>query len=147
MVNYAVSATRVIPSHVTKAQAWSALKDSARNPVGFGGITECTILSESENGTELVRKLVRMGKEYTQVVTLFEPTWYKAKSQDPNSEVTIILSSDKEGVNYITFTFHWIHPDVKAGSEQDKQMAAQYEGIVNNAVESAVQSMDGRNKV
>ncbi|KDQ60482.1 hypothetical protein JAAARDRAFT_191860 [Jaapia argillacea MUCL 33604] len=142
MVNYAVSATRVIPPRVTRAQAWSALKDGAKNPVGFGGITESTIVSENENGTEFVRKFVRMGKEHTQAVTLFEPTWYKAKGQDPDSEVTIILSSDKEGVNYITFTFHWIHPDVEAGSEQDKQMAAQYEGIVNNAADSAIKAVD-----
>ncbi|KDQ60496.1 hypothetical protein JAAARDRAFT_32906 [Jaapia argillacea MUCL 33604] len=142
MVNYAVSATRVIPPPATKAQAWSAIKRIARNPVGVGGITENTILSENEDGTELVRKFVRMGKEETQTVTLFTPTWYKAKWHDSGSEVTVILSSDKEGVNYVTFTFHWIRPDVEAGSEQDKQMAVQYEGMVNSAVDNAIKIVD-----
>ncbi|KDQ60499.1 hypothetical protein JAAARDRAFT_32910 [Jaapia argillacea MUCL 33604] len=140
MVNYAVSATRVIPPNVPKAKAWLGLKDNARNPVGFGGITESTIVSENEDGTEFVRKLVRMGKEETQTVTLFEPTWYKARWQDSGSEASAILSSDKEGATYITFTYHWIRPDVEAGSEEDKQMAAQYEAIANKAADSAIKA-------
>ncbi|KDQ60476.1 hypothetical protein JAAARDRAFT_205412 [Jaapia argillacea MUCL 33604] len=124
MVNYAAAATRPLPVNIPKAQVWSILKAVARNPIGFGGITESTIVSENEDGTE----------------------FYTAKWPDTGSAVNTILSSDSAGINYASLTFLWVHPEIQPGTEEDKKMVVQYDVVAQKAMENLLKAIEERAK-
>ncbi|CVL04084.1 uncharacterized protein FMAN_14822 [Fusarium mangiferae] len=135
---------------LSEAQVWNGLKRKVRKANAFvAPILECEVLSEeeAESGTKVIRQVTfdkeARGKDdhvVEETVYEFAPTRVDFYQPD-GSKIFNIVSVDQEGNLILTFVFEWRHSEVKAESQQDKELREKYLKMAKGAVEGTIASI------
>ncbi|KAF2142579.1 uncharacterized protein K452DRAFT_287000 [Aplosporella prunicola CBS 121167] len=147
--------------HLSQAQVWQGLRRKMVAAQEFvPAITDCRVLEEKGDGEEVTREVVFRegagpggdGKPVREVCRAFEPTRVDFHQTD-GSVVRNIISTGAGGEAdlYMTYVFEWHHPQVTAGSDEDRTLLVRHNQMAQMAVEKSIESIrkmvvDGRIK-
>ncbi|SCK14915.1 protein of unknown function [Variovorax sp. HW608] len=112
-----------IEQKLTHQQLWKALEMKAENPVGFvPGMESCKIVARFQNG--FLREAILLGKPLLERITYTAPMVVHFERINSVGWITNTISESERGL-MLTFSFSVELPDVKPGSQEEKELGAQ----------------------
>ncbi|KAF1987903.1 DUF1857-domain-containing protein [Aulographum hederae CBS 113979] len=132
---------------LTEAQIWQGLVRKVRRAYEYVPIiTRCDVVSEKEGEiTRVVNFKEGTGPpgDVREVCKLMEPCRIDFLQTD-GSTISNIVSDGPSGETsdlMMTYSFEWVHPNIEAGSEEEKAKMIQYKKMARGAVEGSIDTI------
>ncbi|GAB7348044.1 hypothetical protein MBLNU459_g6080t1 [Dothideomycetes sp. NU459] len=131
---------------LTTAQCWTGLQRKVRNAPEFvGAIATCTVLNEDDDGvvTRQVTFKANPNKVVEEVCRPYEPMKVDFHQTD-GSVISNIISDGPSGEAtdlHMTYAFQWLHPDVEAGSAEEKELMRGHKATAKMAVDKSIEAI------
>ncbi|KAI9817565.1 MAG: hypothetical protein M1827_001177 [Pycnora praestabilis] len=132
---------------LSTSQIWQGLVQKCRHPQDFlAAMSDCEVIEENAQGlTRIVTFKEGMGPPAGKVEEkiVFVEGLKADFHMQTGSKVSNIISQGPSSPTelYLTFTWEWLHPEIEAGSEKEKEQKMMYQGTGGEAVASTIKSI------